>query len=215
MIEPEETDTELRERLMREKEGRNVQHYNVLATAWVNTLMEHDKTLITLASGAIGLLITILTTKGVEKGWLIPIYFIAFSAFVTAIISSVRILKDNSKIIENEIREAIGEDPIHTPKLKQFDVVAQTSFVIGTITFVLIGILTAVSKLYGPSPKPEVKPPVKTEQAPPQVPVKPQTTRKAGHHSNNRVANPPEYRVIYLNCIQSNTTSSRNGQEVK
>jgi hypothetical protein len=215
MIDPEETKDEERARLLREQEGRNVQHYMVLATAWVNTLMEHDKTIITLSSGAIGLLITILTTKGVEEGWHIALYVIAFIAYIATIIVTKRILKDNALVVENEIRETIGQAPIKIPDLKKFDRLADWSFIVGTIVFAFIGILTAVSKLQETLPKTETKPPAKAEIIPPKPSAQPQPTSKPGHRSINRAANPPEYRVIYLNCVQTYTTSSRNCRDVK
>ncbi len=53
-------------RKLRELEGKNIAHFSVMLSAWVQTKMERDKTLVTLSSAAIGLLITLITTVGVN-----------------------------------------------------------------------------------------------------------------------------------------------------
>ena len=59
-----ESDEDMKARKLRELEGKNIAFYSTLLSAWIQTKMERDKTLVTLSAAAIGLLVTILTT-----GW--------------------------------------------------------------------------------------------------------------------------------------------------
>ncbi|MDA8663964.1 hypothetical protein N9L66_03280 [Porticoccaceae bacterium] len=60
-----ETDEEREARVLRELEGKNVAYYSTMLSAWIETKMERDKTLVTLSAAGIGLLVTILTVIGV------------------------------------------------------------------------------------------------------------------------------------------------------
>lgn len=60
--------------MQRELEGKNIAYYSVLVNAWIQTRMERDKTLVTLSAAAVGLLVTLLTTVGINKEWIILLY---------------------------------------------------------------------------------------------------------------------------------------------
>lgn len=123
----------------RELEGKNIAHYSVLLSAWIDTRMERDKTLVTLSAAAIGLLITILTTVGVPCLYFIPIYIISVGAFITAIFSALKIYQLNSDHIEASLHGETGDDP----KLEKYDKRTIRSFYVGCVTALLIGVLSA------------------------------------------------------------------------
>lgn len=148
-----ESEDQKQERLRKELEGKNVQFYMALATAWITTKTELDKTIITLSAGAIGLLITVLTAKGVAEGWHIGLFVISFIGYLIAIFTSLFIFQKNSKLIEAELRE---EE--HNIKLERYDKLARWSFFIGTVAFVAIGIFSALSKWKEVNQKKEEKP---------------------------------------------------------
>ncbi len=64
-----ETTEQAEQRQLKELEGKNIAHYSILLNAWINIEMKRDKILVTLSVAAIGLLVTILTTVGVENTW--------------------------------------------------------------------------------------------------------------------------------------------------
>lgn len=142
MSQVEESEDQKKERLRKELEGKNIQHYTVLATAWIGTKMEHDKTIITISAGAIGLLVTILTAKGIEAIWHIWLFLLAFIGYTIAIFVSIIIFQKNSVRIEEELRQEDG----HEYKLKRLDKVARWSFILATVAFIAIGICSAISK---------------------------------------------------------------------
>lgn len=135
-----ESDEQRKERINDEKE---VQYYMALVTSWINTKMEHDKTIITISAGGIGLLITILTTKGTAETWHIWLFGIAFCCFLIAIFTAIVIFQENSVRIGQEVRK---EEINHDMKLERLDKVVRWSFIIGTVMFVMIGILSAIAK---------------------------------------------------------------------
>ncbi|MGY0582644.1 MAG: hypothetical protein ACW7DV_11235, partial [Paraglaciecola chathamensis] len=65
-------------RNLREFEGKNVAFYSTLLSAWIQTKMERDKTLITLSSAAIALLVTMLTTVGINQIYTLFFCVVAF-----------------------------------------------------------------------------------------------------------------------------------------
>ena len=137
-----ETDEEKDARELRELEGKNIQYYTVLVTTWTTTKMEHDKTLITISAAAIGLLITILTTKSIVELWLIFVYGLAFICYCVTIVSALIIFQKNSLYIENELRGQGGNDP----HLARLDKISLWSFMIATIAFISIGVISAIHK---------------------------------------------------------------------
>lgn len=51
----------------RNTQEKDIQFYAASVTAWFNTRLEHDKSLLALSAGGIGLLVTLLTTVGVKS----------------------------------------------------------------------------------------------------------------------------------------------------
>lgn len=137
-----ESDEGREARMLRELEGKNIAHYQTLLGAWIETRMERDRTLITLSTGAIGLLITILITAGIAVWWEIWLYAAALVAFVGAIGALLYVYKRNSDLIEAEIR---GEGH-RAPNLLKFDFIAAVLFVIGVITSAGIGFVEAICR---------------------------------------------------------------------
>lgn len=139
-----ETTKQEEERALKELEGKNIAHYSVLLSAWINTKMERDKTLVTLSAAAIGLLVTILTAVGVNNIWQIPLFVIAVSSFLVTIWSSLVIYQLNSEHLESAIRGSSEKDP----RLVKYDKRSIRAFVIGSIFALFIGIFSASVQLY-------------------------------------------------------------------
>lgn len=136
------------------KDNKEVQYYMALVTAWINTKMEHDKTIITLSAAAIGLLITILTTKGTAERWHIWFFGFTFTCYLVAIITAILIFQENSVRIEHEVT---NQDTHHDLKLQRLDNVVRWSFFTGTICFVIIGIISAMAKPKEESTKSDIE----------------------------------------------------------
>ncbi len=138
-----ETPEEAQKRSLKELEGKNIAHYSVLLTAWIQTRMERDKTLITLSAIAIGLLVTILTTVGVRSIWELIFFAVAVGSFLITILSSLKIYQLNSEHLEAAIRGSSQKDP----RLEQYDKRSSRSFITGLISVILIAIVSATYQL--------------------------------------------------------------------
>jgi len=141
-----ESKEEAEKRVLRELEGKNIAHYSVLLGAWIQTKMERDKTLVTLSAAAIGLLVTILTTVGVKSIWEVPFFAVAVTSFLVTIWSSLVIYQLNSQHLEDAIRGSSQKDP----RLEKYDKRSIRSFIIGSVSALIIGILSASFQVLKP-----------------------------------------------------------------
>ena len=123
---------------------KDKEFYAASVEAWYLTKLEHDKSLLFLSSGGIGLLITLITTRGIDSVVFLVLYIAALLSFVFCLISVLCIFNRNSTHIENIVKNAnASSDPL----LKVLDVVAIFSFVIAIILSVVIGVATAANSL--------------------------------------------------------------------
>lgn len=114
---------------------------SAVINAWVNSKMERDKSLLTLSSGGIGLLVTLLSFKDVYSECELIFYAISFLAFVTCICSVLFIFTKNPNYLER----LLNEDNVDGDKLLGFfDYAALISFCIGIFSTSLIGVLNLI-----------------------------------------------------------------------
>lgn len=131
-------ETETEKRKLRELEGKNVAFYSNLLSAWIQTKMERDKTLITLSSAAIALLVTILTTVGINQIYALLLCVAAFLCFGLCIGTSLHIYQLNSIHLENELGSEIKDI-----KLEKFDKFSYVSFLFGVFFLCSFGVSSA------------------------------------------------------------------------
>lgn len=130
------------ERELREFEGKNIQDYYVRLNAWFSTKLEKDKSLLTISSAAVGLLVSIITAKGVQDYYQIIFYSLALLGFLIAIITVVNIFDKNAEQIEKNLMD---ESHINTT-LSKYDMTLACSFYIGIFFTILIGISYGVNQ---------------------------------------------------------------------
>ena len=68
--------------------------------AWVNTNIEKDKSILTISSGAIALLVTLLTSFKVSSKFILYYYFSALFFFLVVIILIIIVFEKNADYIE-------------------------------------------------------------------------------------------------------------------
>ena len=142
-----ESNEEREKRELRELEGKNVVHYQVLLSAWIESRMEQDKTIITLSAGAIALLVTIITTVGIKGFWQYLFATTAFAGFITAICSCLPIYQLNAKHLEENLRSESTENTSNL--LKKLDKITIRSFYTGIVCFVLMALFVSFQKTGG------------------------------------------------------------------
>lgn len=109
-------------------------HYSASVSAWFGTKMEKDKSLLTLASAGIGILVSIGATSRTER----VCYVFAISFFLITVFCTLIVFELNAKLIENLIRE---ETMDRLGKIAQrIDHGMMLSFLFGVIAFAVLGV---------------------------------------------------------------------------
>jgi hypothetical protein len=119
---------------------KEVEYYAAQVNAWFNTKFEHDKSLLTLSAGGVGLLITLLSTTGVRSIESLILYILALLAFIICLGALLWIFKRNAKHLEDIVKGCESSDFL----LIILDNIAISSFLIGVLFSSTIGISTAV-----------------------------------------------------------------------
>ena len=120
---------------------KEIQYYASSVNAWFNTSLEHDKSILTLAAGGIGLLITLLTTQGLASAEALVLYVGAITSFLVALISVLVVFRRNRTYIEHVLAGKASEND---PVLAKADLIALYAFGVGVFFTAVIGIATAI-----------------------------------------------------------------------
>lgn len=129
--------------MTQEKETqKQVEFFAASVNAWYNTSLEHDKSVLVLSSGGIGLLLTLLKVSNISHNiTLLFLYIGAITGFIVALISVLAIFKRN----RTHINRMFSDDPVTDDKmLRILDKAALFAFGIGALSTAIIGIYSAV-----------------------------------------------------------------------
>jgi hypothetical protein len=126
-----------------EHQKRELAHYAATVTAWFSTKMEHDKSLLTLSTAAVGVLISLVTKFPVSSYAAMNLFVAALSSFVLCLVAVLLIYKRNSTHLENLIHHNEKNDPL----LAVLDWASLATFILGIILASAFGILMAVDSL--------------------------------------------------------------------
>ncbi len=118
-------------------DGKEIEWYAALVNANFATRFELDRQLLTIASAAIGLLVTFMNK--ITSCWLSVLWLISGMCFLITIILALNIFKNNRYLLENIIN---GKDvSLLDESLKNKDTIMKWSFIIGVISLFLIAVL--------------------------------------------------------------------------
>lgn len=126
-------------------EQKRVEFYSAGLTAWYTTRLEHDKSLLTLSAGGIGLLMTLMTTVGVSSAESLVLYVCALVAFLICLGAVLVIFRKNATHLEEVIAGTASQND---SALTRLDIVGTWSFAFGVVFSVVIGISAAINS-YG------------------------------------------------------------------
>ena len=187
------------------QQQKEIEYYANILQAWQNTRMELNKNILTLSSGAIGLLVTFINIFGVKTQCQIILYIISIGAFLIAIISSLIIFNNNAKYLEKIIQNpSYKSDQI----LGFLDRMLITTFIIGIIGAILLSVISISNQKKG-------------SQMSEKINIQHSSTRKveAGNESFNNFANlqPTNIQKRSLNSMANlkpnSTTSQANTKD--
>lgn len=120
---------------------KKVEFYAASVAAWYVSSLEHDKSILTLSAGGIGLLITLLTTVGLGTAEALVLYVGAITSFVVSLVSVLFVFRGNQRHIQDILKGINqGADPV----LSKLDATAIWSFGIGVVFTAVIGISAAI-----------------------------------------------------------------------
>lgn len=119
---------------------KTVEFYSANVNAWVATKFERDKSLLSLSTGSIGLLLTLISTVGVKSVEALILYILALICFLLCLVCVLCIFKQNAKYLQKVITEESDSDNL----LKILDGIAVFSFVLGVAFASIIACSTAV-----------------------------------------------------------------------
>jgi hypothetical protein len=111
------------------KEKEDLAHYAAMVTAWFNTRLEHDKSLLTLSSAGIGLLIALVQKVEINFKFGVVVYAMALLSFVLCLITVLLIYRRNSRHLEDIVAGKTSSSRL----LSIADGVALYSFMLGVI----------------------------------------------------------------------------------
>lgn len=122
-------------------EQKRIQFYAAGVTAWFNSSLEYSKSILTLSAGGIGILITLITTVGLDSAEALVLHCFAIICFLIALISILIVFLRNKTYIEEILS---GKNTNNDPVLSILDVMAKWTFGLGVVFTAIIGISTAI-----------------------------------------------------------------------
>jgi hypothetical protein len=123
-----------------QREKRELAHYTATVTAWFNTRMEHDKSLLTLSTAAIGVLIALASKITLISLASLILYSAALLSFILCLAAVLWIYRRNSKHLENMLQSDEARDRV----LGFLDWAALGTFGAGIVISSLLGFAIAI-----------------------------------------------------------------------
>lgn len=117
-------------------------YFAALVEAWLQTRMEKDKSLLMLAAGGVGVLVTLLTTTGIHSPFVGSLFAGALICFLASILLAISIFGRNAGYIHCLINNKTSNER----DLQRRDTWMYWSFVIGVTLTISIGFFSGISK---------------------------------------------------------------------
>jgi hypothetical protein len=119
---------------------KEIAWYAAALDAWYGTRLEHDKSLLTLSAGGIGLLITLASTVGIPSRAALILSTLAIFAFVVCLMVVLLIFRGNSDHLEDVVHARRERSRI----LAIFDRIAIGAFLTGVMLSCSVGFVSAI-----------------------------------------------------------------------
>lgn len=117
--------------------------HNLLTQAWLKNKLSLDTGLFALSGGAIAVLVCLMSLANIGSTLTLVFYIIAVLCFMLSLALSVYIYKGNSNYIEKLKQNLNASDEL----LPVLDKVCITSFLIGLVFIVFIGVFSACQNM--------------------------------------------------------------------
>ena len=118
---------------------KDVEFHSQSVNAWYATSLEYDKSLLTVSSAAVALIIGFLTTKDMPSDLIKWLFIFTLVLFIAAIICIIFVFRRNKKYIYQVLTGDEGSDKI----LKSLDLAILIFFISGVVLSGVAGITVA------------------------------------------------------------------------
>lgn len=118
-------------------------YYTATYGAYMATIIEADKSILTVSAGGVGLLVTLLTLFQVKTTCDIIVYMVALLFFVISIVASIFIFKRNQVVLMSMLMDNERKDTI----LTVLDYLNISCCILGILLTIYIGLFTGMQKL--------------------------------------------------------------------
>lgn len=141
--EREEEERLRNEELNKVNNEKNIQFHSQSINAWYMSSLEKDKSILTLSAGGIGVMITLLTTIGIDDYLTFTLFCLSIVSFLVSIFFIISVFELNKKYLTAVLK---GDDT-SCFAIKTKDNIAIISFLIGILFAIAIGITVAIDKI--------------------------------------------------------------------
>ena len=138
MMKPE-IEEERRNRNLNELEGKNIAYYSTMLSLYINSRLDANKTILTLSTAAIGLLLTYSSPLFQSNCIILFTFVFSIISFAIAALSTLFVFNANTKAIESYIREE--KEAERDLKLKSYKKINYLSFAFGICLTALVAVL--------------------------------------------------------------------------
>jgi hypothetical protein len=116
--------------------------YGAIVNGHIESSMERDKSLLTLSGGAIGLLITLMTTVRIKTWYEIVIYLCAFAVFAATIHLLLKVFDLNKGYYQQLAKDEKADDIL----LRKYDVRIYRLFIFGIFLLFVEGTIVTINQ---------------------------------------------------------------------
>jgi len=120
---------------------REVAFYASALDAFYTTALEYDKGIFTLAAGGLGLLVTLLTTVGLNSRLELAAYLMGIASFTVTLVLLLCVFRLNKAHI---IAVVAGDDELSTRQLRIIETISMFVFGVGILCAAVVGGLAAM-----------------------------------------------------------------------
>lgn len=122
---------------------KNIEFHSQSINAWYMTSLEKDKSILTISAGGIGVMITLLTTIGMNGYLTFSLFCLSILSFLISILLIINVFGLNKEYLTALLKE----EDTSCFKIKTQDNIAIISFLFGIIFAIIIGLTVAFNKL--------------------------------------------------------------------
>lgn len=128
-----------------EYKQRELAYYSAMLNAWLTTKLERDKHLLSLATFALGLIVTLATTVGFKNPYSQILVLSSAICFCFTVFSILRIFEVNAEIVTSTLKNNEEQSKANQKSLTRLDIVASVNFKVGVVLLFLAAISVVIT----------------------------------------------------------------------